>query len=70
MEDKYEVVKFKQGDLILDVNVSPREDTVWLTKEDMSRLYGRDRTVIARHIRNIYAEGELDEKSTRAKMHI
>ena len=33
----------------------------------MSRLYGRDRMVIARHIRNIYAEGELDEKSTRAK---
>lgn len=38
MEDKYEVVKFKQGDLILDVNVSPREDAVWLAKEDMSHL--------------------------------
>ena len=67
MDNKYEVVKFEQDDLILDVNVSPTEETVWLTKDDMSRLYGRDRTVISRHIRNIYLEGELDEKSTRAK---
>ncbi len=67
MNEKYELVRFEQGDLTLDVNVSPNEDTVWLTKDDMALLYGRDRTVISRHIRNIYAEGELDEKSTRAK---
>ncbi|MCR5078547.1 MAG: virulence RhuM family protein [Bacilli bacterium] len=67
MNEKYELVKFEQGDLTLDVNVSPNEDTVWLTKDDMALLYDRDRTVISKHIRNIYAEGELDEKSTRAK---
>ncbi|MCR4699202.1 MAG: virulence RhuM family protein [Bacilli bacterium] len=67
MNEKCELVKFEQGDLALDVNVSPKEDAVWLTKDDMALLYGRDRTVISRHIRNIYLEGELDEKSTRAK---
>ena len=34
MNEKYEVVKFEQDNLILDVNVSPNEDTVWLSKED------------------------------------
>lgn len=46
MNEKYEVVKFEQDNLILDVNVSPNEDTVWLSKEDMSALFGRDRSVI------------------------
>ena len=60
MNEKYEVVKFEQDNLILDVNVSPNEDTVWLSKEDMSTLFDRDRSVITKHINNIYKEGELD----------
>lgn len=67
MKEKYEVVKFEQDNLILDVNVSPNEDTVWLSKEDMSTLFGRDRSVITKHINNIYKEGELDRESTCAK---
>ena len=63
----YEVVKFEQDNLILDVNVSPNEDTVWLSKEDMSTLFDRDRSVITKHINNIYKEGELDRESTCAK---
>ena len=42
-----------------DVNVSPNEDAVWLSKDDMSILFQRDRSVISRHIANIYKEGEL-----------
>lgn len=67
MNDKYEVVKFEQDNLILDVNVSPNEDTVWLSKEDMSTLFDRDRSVITKHINSIYKEGELDRESTCAK---
>lgn len=67
MNKKYEVVKFEQDNLILDVNVSPNEDTVWLSKEDMSTLFDRDRSVITKHINNIYKEGELDRESTCAK---
>ena len=40
-----------------DVNVSPNEDAVWLSKDDMSILFQRDRSVISRHIANIYKEG-------------
>ena len=67
MNDKYEVVKFEQDNLILDVNVSLNEDTVWLSKEDMSTLFDRDRSVITKHINSIYKEGELDRESTCAK---
>ena len=62
-----EIVKFNNGDFELDVSVSPSEDTVWLTKEQIALLFGRDRTVITKHIQNVYKEKELDEKSTCAK---
>ena len=61
-----EVVSFTNDEVRLDVNVSPSEDTVWLTLEQIGTLFDRDRSVIGKHIRNIYKEGELEEKSTRA----
>lgn len=70
MNEKYEVVKFEQDNLILDVNVSPNEDTVWLSKEDMSILFDRDRSVISRHIKKIFEEQELIEKSNVHFLHI
>lgn len=70
MNEKYEVVKFEQDNLILDVNVSPNEDTVWLSKEDMSILFDRDRSVISRHIKKIFEEKELIEKSNVHFLHI
>ena len=41
--------------------------TVWLTKEQMAILFERDRTVISRHTRNIFQEGDLDERVVCAK---
>ena len=70
MNEKYEIVKFEQDNLILDVNVSPNEDTVWLSKEDMSILFDRDRSVISRHIKKIFEEKELIEKSNVHFLHI
>ena len=63
----YEVIKFENDNVELEVNVSPEEETVWLTKDQMATLFDRDRTVISRHINNIYKENELDRKSTCAK---
>ena len=54
-----ELIKFKDGDFSLDVNVSPTEDTVWLNKQELGMLFERDRTVISKHIKNILLEGEL-----------
>ncbi len=44
------------------------EDTVWLTQAQMSELFQRDQSVVARHIKNVYAEHELDPASTMQKM--
>ena len=65
--NKYEVIKFKDNEFEMDVNVSPNEETVWLTQEQMALLFGVDRTRITRHISNIYRDGELDMNSTCAE---
>ena len=43
------------------------DESMWLTQEQMAELFQRDKSVITRHINNIYAEGELEQKSTSAK---
>ena len=68
-EKKYELIKFEDGDFSLDVNVSPDEDTVWLTQEQMAILFNRDTSVISRHISNILKEKECDESNLQ-KMQI
>lgn len=45
-----------------------REETIWLDAHKIAYLFDVDRTVIVKHIRNIYKRGELDEKSTCAKI--
>ena len=69
-EKKYELVKFVDGELELEVNVSPDEETIWLSQGEMSVLFDVDRTRITRHISNIFKEGELNEKSNVRKTHI
>ena len=59
-EKSYDLIKFEDGDFSLDVKVSPNEDTVWLTQEQMAQLFNVDRTRILRHINNIYKEKEID----------
>ena len=62
-QEKYEIVKFVDNGFELEVNVSPKENTVWLSQAEMSLLFGRDISVISRHIKNVLSEGECDEKS-------
>lgn len=63
-----EIIVFKNQDIKL--NVELKDETVWLTQAQISELFGKDRTVIGRHIRNIFIEGELEEKSNVQKIHI
>ena len=65
--EKNEVVQFKDGSFVLDVNVSSNGETVWLTLDQMSRLFNKNKSTISRHISNIFVEEELDEKSSVAK---
>ena len=66
--DKYEVIKFKDNEFEMDVNVSPNEETVWLTLNDICLLFDRDRSVIGKYIRKIYEAGELDKRADYDKI--
>ena len=61
------IVLYTTDDGNTQLEVKLEKDTVWLTQNQMAELFGRDRTVITRHIRNIFKEGELDENITCAK---
>lgn len=61
------IVLYTTDDGNTRLEVKLEKDTVWLTQSQMAELFGRDRTVITRHIRNIFREGELDENITCAK---
>jgi len=65
-----EIVLYRPNELVQHIEVRLKEDTVWLSQEQLSLLFSRDQSVISRHIRNIFKEGELDEKSNMQKMHI
>ena len=64
--NKYEIVKFDDDEVKLDINISPLEKTIWINIEQMSLLFERDRSVISKHIKNIFLEGELLENSVCA----
>ena len=59
-EKKYELIKFEDGEFSLDVNVSPDEDTVWLTANEIALLFERDEKTIRKHINNVFEENEVD----------
>ena len=61
------IVLYTTDDGNTRLEVKLEKDTVWLTQSQMAELFGRDRTVITRHIRNIFREGELDETLVYAK---
>ena len=62
-----DIVVFKNGELELQVNVSPDLETVWLNRDQMSDLFDRDIKTIGKHISNIFKEGELDKEVVVAK---
>jgi len=61
---------YQTKDKQTEIEVKFEEDTVWLNQEQMTRLFGRDRTVVTKHINNVFKEEELDKKSNVQKMHI
>lgn len=62
---KNEIILFENQKVKLEVNM--KDETVWLSLEQMAKLFDRDRTVIKRHINNIFKEKELNEKEVCAK---
>lgn len=62
---KNEIILFENQNVKLEVNV--KDETVWLSLEQLATLFNRDRTVIKRHINNIFKEDELKENEVCAK---
>ena len=62
-----DIVTFKDEQLELEVNISPEEDTVWLSLDQLSDLFDKNKSTISRHIKNIFSEGELDSQVVVAK---
>ena len=56
-----------QGDAGVKMTVKTDGETVWLTQEQMCQLFGRERSVITKHIRNVFKDGEQEENSVCAK---
>jgi hypothetical protein len=65
-----EIIVYQTNELPERIEVRLENETVWLNQEQLSILFQRDQSVISRHVRNVFKEGELDEKSNMQKMHI
>ena len=61
------MIIYQTQDGLTKIDVAFDDDTVWLSLEQMAKLFQRDKSVISRHIRNIFAEGELVRDSVVAK---
>ena len=67
MKNKPELIIYKSNDGKVKLDVNLENETVWLSLEQMSKLFNRDKSVISRHIKNVFIEGELQKDSVVAK---
>lgn len=65
LEKRIEIYKGLEGEVVFDVDT--KGETIWATQAQIAQLFGVDRTVVGRHMRNIFNSGELDEKVVCAK---
>jgi hypothetical protein len=62
-----ELILYKSNDGAIQLDVMLEQETIWLSLNQLSALFGRDKSAVSRHLRNIYKEGELSKKATVAK---
>ena len=65
LENQVAIFKNESGDIEVSVKLS--DETVWLSLNQLTEVFGRDKSVISRHLSNIFKEGELEQESTVAK---
>ena len=70
MQQNADILIYQAEDGTAMAEVRLAAETVWLSQEQMAALFGRERSVISKHLRNVFAEGELDEKSNVQNLHI
>ena len=66
LPERQQFVLFKTADERIAVDVRFQDETVWLSLEQMSTLFDRDKSTVSRHIKNVFDEGELDRNTVVA----
>lgn len=66
-ENKSELVLYKSKDGSVQIDVQLEQETLWLSLDQLAQLFGRDKSVVSRHLRNIFMEKELNRMSVVAK---
>ena len=69
-EMENEIVIFRTDDETINVEVRFEDETAWLTQDQMSVLFSKSKSTISEHIKNVFKEGELDEKEVVRKFRI
>ena len=69
-DGNFEIVIYRAQDGKVKIDCRLDNNTMWLTQAQIAELFGRERSVITKHIRNIFTEGELEEKSNVQNLHI
>src|SRR3989339_274027 len=67
--DKNQIIIYESDDGKARVEVRFENENVWLTQAQMAELFDRDQSVISKHIKNVFGEKELDEKSNMQNLH-
>lgn len=65
-----QILLYKTEDGATRIEVRLEDETVWLNQNQMAELFQRDRSVISKHIKNIFIEKEVDEKSNVHFLHV
>ena len=60
---KNEIILFTDGDINIEVQINPEQETVWLTQKQMGELFNGKQATLSEHINNIISSGELNETS-------
>ena len=68
--DNSTIIIYKTQDGLTRIDVRMEGETLWLTQAQIAELFGRERSVITKHISNIFSDGEIDIKSNVQYLHI
>ena len=66
--DNNQIIIYQTEDGLTKIDVTLEDETVWLSQDQMSELFQRDKSTISRHIKNIFEDGELNKESVVAKI--
>ena len=69
-QNKNEMVIYQNKTGAIKLRGDFNKETIWATQADLIRLYGKDQSVISRHIKSIFKDKEIEPKSNMQKMHI